>query len=110
MHVMRRNREPSAVAIILIFFFTFLLAPGVSASAATWTVTNLRPAMSPESYAYAVSGGQQVGYAIVVGRAQASLWSGTAASWTNLNPPGAYESYIYGVNGGKQVGWADMGS
>ena len=52
----------------------------MTAHAGWWTVVNLHPAGTGSSYAYGVSGGQQVGYATVGGVWRASLWTGTAAS------------------------------
>lgn len=54
---------------------------------------DLHPSVATESYAYGVSGGKQVGYAVVGGADHASLWSGTAASWVDLHahlPAGVY--------------------
>lgn len=81
----------------------FLLMIGAVASTANaqWTVVNLHPDGASASYAYGVSGGQQVGYATVGGFHRASLWSGTAASWVDLNPAGATESLAFGVEGGQ---------
>ena len=74
----------------------------VSATAhAQWTVTNLNPAGSLFSNAYAASGGQQAGYADVGGVIRASLWSGTAASWVDLHaflPAGFSESRAQGIS------------
>ncbi|MEQ1822039.1 MAG: hypothetical protein ABL949_06000 [Fimbriimonadaceae bacterium] len=71
-------------------------------TAASWV--NLHPTGAVESGAYAVSGGQQVGYAKVGIRNRASLWSGSAASWVNLHPTGGGNSVAWGVSGGLQVG------
>jgi len=85
-----------------------VMAPTASAQ---WTVVNLQPAGGTSSSAYGVGGGQQVGYAHVMGGAinSASLWSGTAASWVDLHPAGATYSSAYGVGGGQQVGYAAVG-
>jgi hypothetical protein len=54
--------------------------------------------------AYAASGGQQAGYAIVGEAYRASLWSGTAASWVDLHPAGSTESFAFAASGGQQAG------
>ena len=84
-------------------------APHGPASAG-WTVTNLHPAGARYSWAYDVSGGQQVGHAGVGGTIHASLWSGTAESWVDLHPAGTSYSAAYGISGGQQVGNAHWGS
>jgi MYXO-CTERM domain-containing protein len=78
-----------------------------SGTAASWV--DLRPAGAGPSVAFAISGGQQVGYAEVRGWPRASLWSGTAASWVNLNPAGLLSSNAWAISGGQQVGWANVG-
>lgn len=75
-------------------------------TAASWV--NLHPTGAVESGAYAVSGGQQVGYARIGIRDRASLWSGSAASWVNLHPTGGGNSVAMGVSGGVQVGTAEV--
>jgi hypothetical protein len=58
--------------------------------------------------AYATTGTQQVGYALV-GPTQvrhAALWSGSPGSLIDLNPPGATSSVAYGLHGHFQVGTA----
>ncbi len=89
------------------------LAPSVQAS---WTVVYLQhPSGWHDSYAYGVSGGQQVGYAQEYSWSypRAALWSGSAGSWVNLHPGGAspdglewIQSQATGVFGGRQVGYA----
>lgn len=76
-------------------------------SAASWV--DLHPAWANDSWAYGVSGGQQVG----VGRVpsfHAILWTGSAASAVDLNPPGVASSWAYAVHGGQQVGDAPTGT
>jgi hypothetical protein len=65
---------------------------------------DLTPLGFPSSFASAVSGGQQVGFA---GR-HAVLWTGTAGSAVDLNPAGSLESAAYGVANGQQVGYAEV--
>jgi hypothetical protein len=65
------------------------------------------------SYAYGISGTQQVGYSWSVaanGNSHAMLWNGTAASYVDLHPSisGFTSTYAYGTNGTKQVGWTYM--
>ena len=72
---------------------------------------DLHPSGLPQSGAYGVQGGQQVGMAIQTGGAtHAALWSGTAASYINLNPVGSQMSEAFGVWGGYQVGYAKFGN
>jgi MYXO-CTERM domain-containing protein len=73
-----------------------------SGTAASWV--DLGPAGSWDSYASAISGGQQVGYADMGGVLRASLWSGTAASWVDLHPVGAEGSHAGAIRGGQQAG------
>ncbi|MEK6700693.1 MAG: hypothetical protein AABZ53_00375, partial [Planctomycetota bacterium] len=82
-----------------------------STANAQWTVTNLHPAGASESNAVGVSGGQQVGYAIVSNTRRGYLWTGTAASAVDLTPTGGGESgsEAYGVSDGYQVGYARFG-
>ncbi|HKQ48477.1 MAG TPA: hypothetical protein VJZ71_10440 [Phycisphaerae bacterium] len=82
-----------------------------SGSAASWVDLNPPPTggYTHVSEAYAVSGGQQVGYVINVGGVQsASLWSGSAASWVNLHPTAVVSdtSQAFGTDGLQQVGIA----
>ncbi len=90
---------------ILAAFATTISVP----ASAQWTVIDLDPAGSTQSAAYGVSGGQQVGYAVVSSQEVASLWSGTAASWVSLSPAGSTVSQAYGVSAGQQVGYAYFG-
>ncbi|MCP2732656.1 GC-type dockerin domain-anchored protein, partial [Limnofasciculus baicalensis] len=67
--------------------------------AASWV--DLTPAGATESVAFAASGGQQAGGAIVGGVRRASLWSGTAASWVDLHafvPAGFSQSTALGIS------------
>jgi hypothetical protein len=75
-----------------------------SGTAASWV--DLNPAGSSNSIAFATSGGQQAGRALMGGVYCASLWSGTADSWINLNPAGSTESAAFAASGGHQVGSA----
>jgi hypothetical protein len=69
---------------------------------------DLNPSGFGNSYAYGVSGSQQVGG----GRGDATgdwdhalLWSGTAGSYVDLNPTGFTWSVATGVSDGHQVGY-----
>lgn len=86
------------------------ISTNVAVSAhAQWTVTNLQPAGSFFSYANAISGMQQVGFAEVGGTFHASLWNGTATSWIDLHPVGSVDSSeILGTSGGQQSGYATV--
>jgi hypothetical protein len=57
-----------------------------------------------------ISGGSQVGRAVVGGISRASLWSGTSVSWVDLHPAGASASNAHGVFGSQQVGTAEFGA
>lgn len=81
----------------------------ISAAHAQWTVTVLNPTGAASSFAYGVSGGQQVGTSLLAGVDRASLWSGTADSWVDLSPAGATSSTAFGVSGEQQVGEAWIG-
>ena len=74
-----------------------------------WTVTDLNPVISTQSFAYGASGGQQVGSSWVAGVSRASLWNGTVASWVYLHPAAASSSRALGASGGQQVGYATLG-
>ena len=101
----RRARTPALPAAILLAAGT--LGGMSSAKAADWTVTNLHPAgVGGDSWAFGVSGGQQVGVVGAGGGGRASLWSGTAASRVDLHPAGFVHSNANGVGGGQQVGSA----
>jgi hypothetical protein len=77
-------------------------------SAASWT--DLNPAGSTHSEAYASNGSEQAGMVSVAGVAHASLWSGTAASWVDLHPSAAtLHSVARGVDGGVQAGYVFVG-
>jgi hypothetical protein len=71
-----------------------------SGTAASWVDLH-PPGVTPTSYAFAISDGQQVG---TVGD-YAALWTGTAASEVGLHPEGASQSGAYGVSAGQQVGY-----
>jgi hypothetical protein len=70
---------------------------------------DLNPAGSTDSYAYGISGAQQVGRAMVDSVPRASLWSGTAASWVDLNPAGSTDSQAKATTGGQQAGYVTIG-
>lgn len=77
-------------------------------NAMLWTGTadsavNLNPAGSGESMAYAVAGGQQVGYAFSFQHAM--LWTGTAASAIDLHPAVYTSSQARATNGVQQAGF-----
>lgn len=67
---------------------------------------SLNPPNSATSVAYAIAGGQQVGYAYSVHHA--ALWKGSAASFVDLHPAGYEISEARATNGVQQVGfgWA----
>ena len=70
-----------------------------SGTAASWV--DLSPEGSSDSIAFAISGGQQVGYAFVNSTYRASLWSGTAASWVDLSafrPPGFTTTFAQSIS------------
>jgi hypothetical protein len=69
------------------------------------SAVNLNPAGYSSSYAYAVSGNEEVGYAWE-GIDNAMVWMGNAQSAVDLNPtlPGVATSIAYGTNGIEQVG------
>ncbi len=69
----------------------------------------LNPAGASESVAFAVSNGQQVGYARFGDQDHAGMWTGAAASWVDLSPPGTLFSFATAVADGWQVGYALMG-
>jgi hypothetical protein len=80
-----------------------LLWSGTAASA-----VDLNPSGLRHSWAYGVSGSQQVGYgegAATGNYDHALLWSGTATSAVDLNPGGFDNSLAYGTNGSQQVGY-----
>jgi autotransporter-associated beta strand protein len=61
------------------------------------------------------TGNQEVGYGIINGKANALLWTGTAASAVDLNPTSSAtnastQSYAEGTNGNQQVGWESNGN
>jgi hypothetical protein len=67
-------------------------------------VVDLHPSGFTHSFAYGVSGGQQVGAAIAGGENHALLWTGSADSAVDLHPDGFTFSGAIGVSGGQQVG------
>jgi hypothetical protein len=87
-----------------------LLCMAGNSAFAGWTVTSLNPTEAASSMSYAVSGGQQAGYAQFSSGTHAGLWSGTAQSWVDLHPAGTSSSEIRGASGGQQVGFAQIGS
>lgn len=79
-----------------------------SPSAMLWSGTadsavNLNPFDSGESAAYAVAGGQQVGYAYSFQHAM--LWTGSAESAVDLHPVGYTSSQAHATNGAQQAGF-----
>jgi hypothetical protein len=71
---------------------------------------DLNPSGVDWSWAYGISGTQQVGAGFVFDSVagfnnHALLWSGTAESCVDLNPSGFTISYAYGTNGTQQVGF-----
>lgn len=76
-----------------------------SGSAAS--LIDLHPAHALDSFALAVSGTQQVGYAYIGSYTRALLWTGSASSSVDLTPSGAFNSIAYGVASGYQVGVVD---
>jgi hypothetical protein len=67
------------------------------------SAVNLNPPTSGESTAYAVAGGQQVGYAFSFQHAM--LWTGSAASAIDLHPAGYTSSQARATNGVQQAGF-----
>ena len=92
---------------IWLAIFLVVLASGARAQ---WEVVDLHPtgAVGANSYAWNVSGGQQVGH-VTLDSAHATLWSGSAVSWIDLQPIVATSSSARGVDGNQQVGWAHVG-
>ena len=68
------------------------------------SAVNLQPNGASASEARAISGGQQVGYAILSARPQAFLWRGTSASAVNLHSAAYSFTYANATNGVQQVG------
>jgi len=69
---------------------------------------DLHPTGFAWSWAWGVSGNQQVGWGNrTTGGQHALLWSGTAASCIDLNPTGFTTCYAYDLSGGQQVGWGE---
>src|ERR1043165_3732143 len=84
------------------------LAPPLAAYSATYSFVDLNPNGFDSSYAFGVSGGQQVGYGsgpASGGQTHALLWSDSAATAVDLNPGGFVASYATGVSAGEQVGY-----
>ena len=93
--------------LVLATLLVTAIAPAGPSARAEWTAINLHPAdVGGDSWAFGVSGGQQVGVVGAGGGSRASLWSGTAASWVDLSPAGFDHSDALGVGGGQQVGSA----
>src|SRR5438128_2646223 len=83
----------------------------LASQATTYSYTDMNPGGFAASYAYSISGGQQVGYGIVSAGGNdyhPLLWSGTAGNFVDLSPSGFALSGIYGNSGGQQVGWGYM--
>jgi len=86
--------------------------------AAVWSGTassyiDLHPEGALNSVAWGVSGGQQVGQALIPALgsgSRASLWTGTKSSRVDLNPPGWARSEARDVAAGQQVGNAQFSS
>ena len=81
-------------------------ATGGNEHALLWSGTaescvDLNPSGFDGSYAYGISGTQQVGY----GDGHALLWYGSAVSYVDLHPSGWDNSYANGTNGTQQVGY-----
>jgi len=86
-----------------------MLWSGTAASAVDLQPTNPNLSYIARSFAYAVSGGQEVGSGTLINTpsdVHALLWTGTAASAVDLNPAGYSSSIAYGTNGRQQVGFA----
>ena len=58
---------------------------------------DLTPGASPDSIAYGVLGGTQVGYASVAGQDHASVWSGTAGSWVDIHDANYSSTRAYSI-------------
>jgi hypothetical protein len=99
-------RFPSAIA-------TAALLLGTPAAHAQWTMTNIHPAASTSSYAWAVSEGGITGYAYLPGRQSAGMWtSPAAASWIELSPPVTVSAISFGfaIGSSQQGGqWVPVG-
>ena len=84
-----------------------MLWSGTAASAVDLSPTSLSGFANyyANSYANAISGNQEVGYAFgSFTLNHALLWSGTAASAVDLNPSSSMQSIAYGTDGSEQVG------
>ena len=75
---------------------------------------DLHPKAFIQSYAVAISDGQQVGYGSLNPRLEfmeesgpfhALLWSDSPGSMVDLHPRGFADSQALGISGGQQVGW-----
>ena len=128
-----RIRVPLAVAarkiisVVLLGVVTFaMIVPvrdlamgqgGTGSQPSAYTVKDLHPSGFADSYAFGISGGQQVGYGLLQPppdrNNRALLWSGTAASVVDLTPTGpqypsgSFDTQLVtsGVSGGLQVGY-----
>jgi hypothetical protein len=66
---------------------------------------SLAPAGFASSYAFQTNGTQQIGYGSVLGKNNAVLWSGSAASYIDLHPGGLYtDSAGFGISGNREAG------
>jgi hypothetical protein len=87
------------------YIFHALLWNGTAASR-----VDLNPPFAVSSFAYGVSGTQQVGDARDWEQGDSAvLWNGTAASCVILNPAGASGSCAFATSGTQQVGSAYIG-
>lgn len=80
---------------------------GTVAQAPLFTAIDLNPDGFSESWAYGISGGQQVGMGsgpATGNRTHALLWRGNAADVVDLDPRGFDISWATSISGGKQVG------
>jgi hypothetical protein len=85
-------------------------------SYAGWEAIVLTPSGDTSACAYAVSGGQQGGYAYSSSYGtgtygaplnHAALWMGSSSSFVDLNPARFVTSQVNGIGGGQQVGFAE---
>ena len=80
---------------------------GTVAQGPLFTAIDLNPDGFSESWAYGISGGQQVGMGsgpATGNRTHALLWRGNAADVVDLDPRGFDISWATSISGGKQVG------
>lgn len=89
--------------------FALTILGCVSVACADWTVTMLTAPSAGVTIGLSVSRTQQVGAAFFSPiHTQASLWTGTPASWLSLHPVGWDRSYAYGTSGDQQVGYVEQ--